>query len=177
MRLLYIDLETTGLDTSYDKIVEIGMIFNEQEKTILLDPGVHIPSEASKVHGISDSDVVGKPKFKDIADVLYRIICSCDYLVGYNIINFDIKMLYTEFLRCGIELPKKDIIDIYQVWNRVEPDRKLTTCYQRFFGEEFKNSHSASADIKATQKCLEEIMRIYDLDLVQSHILSKYGKK
>ncbi|MEE1097885.1 MAG: 3'-5' exonuclease, partial [Bacteroidales bacterium] len=64
--LVVFDLESTGLVIGQAHIVEICMIKvnidgSEEEMTIRLNPGVHIPEETTKVHGISDEDVKDCP--------------------------------------------------------------------------------------------------------------------
>lgn len=176
LNLLFIDLESTGLDTSRDRIVEIGLVYKGKSRNIRINPNYPISPDASKVHGIYQCHIEDCPQFKDIAPNLFKLIMEADYIVGYNCINFDMKMLYVEFLRAGIELPELKVIDIYNIWQRVEPNKKLSTCYKRFFGEEFKNQHQAEADIIATKLCLEKIMDLYKLDINQSHILSEPKK-
>jgi exodeoxyribonuclease X len=62
-----IDIETTGLDYENDRICEIGFVITTMEKVIyavdtLVDPGIPIPPEVTKIHHIVDRDVVGAPK-------------------------------------------------------------------------------------------------------------------
>ena len=70
--IVFFDLETTGIDTANDRIVEICLLKvfpngNEESKVMRINPGRHIPEEASKVHGIYDSDVADCPQFADVA--------------------------------------------------------------------------------------------------------------
>jgi DNA polymerase-3 subunit epsilon len=63
------DLETTGVNTAKDRIVEIAIIRVEPDgteitKTWRVDPEMHIPEQASKIHGIYDEDVADEPTFK-----------------------------------------------------------------------------------------------------------------
>jgi DNA polymerase-3 subunit epsilon len=175
--ILFIDLETSGLDICYDRIVEIGLIFNQKDISLRLNPQVPISPEASKVHKIQNHDVVGCPVFADIAPKLHNLILKADYICGYNLINFDLKMLYIEFMRVGLELPKKPIIDIYQLWLRLEPTKRLTDCHKRFIGEDLKDAHTASADINSTKLILNKMLQLYNLDLNQAEFLSKYKIK
>ena len=57
--IIFFDLETTGVDTAKDRIVEISMakIMPDGEeivKTRKLNPEMHIPEEATSIHGITD---------------------------------------------------------------------------------------------------------------------------
>ena len=67
LRCVTVDLETTGLIPGHDRIVEIGAVaFSpaggvEEEFSELVDPGIPIPRAASRVNGITDDMVNGRP--------------------------------------------------------------------------------------------------------------------
>ena len=105
--IVFFDLETTGIDVVNDRIVEICLlkIFpngNEEAKTLRINPTIHIPEEASNVHGIYDQDVADCPKFADIAADIWAFMADSD-LGGFNSNHFDIPMLAEEFLRAGVK--------------------------------------------------------------------------
>lgn len=98
---MFFDLETTGINIAKDKIVEISVLKvmpngKEEQKTIRVNPEMHIPEQASAIHGIYDDDVKDCPTFKEIAKDLARYIEGCD-LGGYNSNRFDIPLLAEEF--------------------------------------------------------------------------------
>ena len=73
--LVFFDLETTGVDTVNDRIVEVSMIKimpsgEEVVRTRRINPQMHIPEQASEIHGITDEDVKDCPTFKQIAKSL-----------------------------------------------------------------------------------------------------------
>jgi len=75
-RGLFVDVETTGLDTETDEIIEVALlpfdydpstgdvlaVHEDQALDELRDPGIPIPRESSQIHGIRDDDVKGKPR-------------------------------------------------------------------------------------------------------------------
>lgn len=67
-----VDTETTGLDPRADAIVELAWATVKGDGSVLsfnstlINPGRPIPSDASRVHGITDSDVAGAPTFEDV---------------------------------------------------------------------------------------------------------------
>ena len=70
--LVVFDLETTGVNTSRDRIIEIAMIKifpngQREEKSQRINPGIPIPLESSLVHGIYDKHVKNEPSFNQIA--------------------------------------------------------------------------------------------------------------
>ena len=70
--LAFIDLETTGLSTQEDRIVQMAVLMLSPggectSRSTLVDPGVPIPPAATAVHGISDEQVAGQPRFAALA--------------------------------------------------------------------------------------------------------------
>ena len=89
--IIFFDLETTGVDTATDRIVEISMVKigvdgSRQVKTRRINPEMHIPEEATAVHGITDEDVKNEPTFRQIAKSLAQFIEGCDF-GGFNVIS------------------------------------------------------------------------------------------
>ena len=106
--IIFFDLETTGVDTARDRIVEISMVKvmpdgEEITKTRRLNPGMHIPEEASAIHGITDDDVRDCPTFAQVARSLEQFIRGCDF-GGFNSNRFDLPVLVEEFLRAGVDV-------------------------------------------------------------------------
>ena len=86
---VFFDLETTGLDVSKERIVQLAVVKinidgTKEEKNVIVNPQIPIPKEASDVHGITDEMVKDKPEFKQVAKSFYEYIEGCD-LFGYNI--------------------------------------------------------------------------------------------
>jgi DNA polymerase-3 subunit epsilon len=103
--IVFFDLETTGLDTNKDRIVSISaskISPNGQReiKTHMINPEIPIPKEATAIHGITDEMVKDKPKFKNISKSLLEFIKEC-IIAGYNILGYDIMILFNEFQRAG----------------------------------------------------------------------------
>ena len=118
-RVLAFDLETTGISTSRDRIVQLALIGSDADGSELsydrlVNPRRPIPYEAQRVHGISDSDVRGEPDFSAIADQVAALIQG-SVLVGHNVRRFDMPMLRNEFLRIGALLQNRR-----QFWIRLK---------------------------------------------------------
>lgn len=106
--IVFFDLETTGTNINSDRIVEICYLKvypngNEESKTMRINPEMHIPAEASAVHGIYDEDVADCPTFKEVARSIANDIEGCD-LAGFNSNRFDIPVLAEEFLRADVDI-------------------------------------------------------------------------
>ena len=109
--IVFFDLETTGVDASKDRIVEVSMIKimpdgEEICKTRKLNPGMHIPEEATAIHGITDEDVKDCPTFAQVAKSLAQFLQGCDF-GGFNSNRFDLPLLVEEFMRAGVEVDFK----------------------------------------------------------------------
>ncbi len=103
-RSILFDTETTGLDPlGGDRIIEIACIELAQELPTgrvfhaLLDPDRDVPYEATRIHGFSRADLVGKPRFADIVDDLLAFIGD-DPLIAHNA-PFDFSFLDMELGR------------------------------------------------------------------------------
>jgi DNA polymerase-3 subunit epsilon len=164
-----IDIEATGISPRADRIVELAIVRvtpagRRSTRTFRVNPEKPIPPEATRIHGIKDSDVADCPPFRDIAAQVDRLLASCD-LCGYNVLRFDIPMLCEEFLRAGMEfnLEGRRIIDPQRVFHRREP-RDLTAALAYYCGEMHVDAHGAEADALATLRVLEaQLQRYRDL--------------
>ncbi|MBL7703602.1 MAG: 3'-5' exonuclease [Ferruginibacter sp.] len=157
--IAFIDLETTGVSLSADRIVEIAIIKiltdgSRQVKRKLINPEIKIPKESSDIHGITDEMVKDAPTFKQAGNEIKMFIDNCD-LGGYNSNRFDIPMLMEEFLRAGmdVDLSTRKMVDVQHIFYTMEP-RTLSAAYKFFCGKELEDAHSAEADVDATIEVL-----------------------
>jgi DNA polymerase-3 subunit epsilon len=157
--LVFFDLETTGINITKDRIVEISYLKvkldgTEESRTRRINPQMPIPKQAMAVHGITDDDVKDCPTFKEVAKSLVTQIEGCD-LAGFNSNRFDIPMLAEEFLRAGIdiELNKRKLIDVQTIFHKME-QRDLIAAYKFYCGKELADAHSAESDTRATYEVL-----------------------
>ena len=168
--LIIFDLETTGMNISTDRIVEISYLKiypngKEEGKTMRLNPGIPIPPETTAIHGIRDEDIANAPTFSSIAKNLAKEIEGCD-LAGYNSNRFDIPLLAEEFLRAevDIDLMKRKFIDVQTIFYKKEP-RTLLAAYKFYCDGNLENAHSAEADTLATYEVLKaQLDRYPDLE-------------
>ena len=158
--IVFLDLETTGVDAAKDRIVEISLVKvfpngDEKIKTRRINPGMHIPAEATAIHGITDEDVKNEPRFEQIAKSLAAYIEGCD-LGGYNSNRFDIPVLAEEFLRAGVDvdLKKRKFVDVQNIFHKKE-QRTLVAAYKFYCDKDLNDAHSAQADTLATYEVLQ----------------------
>lgn len=179
--IIFFDLETTGVDVSKDRIVEICYIKvwpngNEVSRTMRINPGMHIPEQASAVHGIYDADVADCPTFKEVAKEIANDFTGCD-LAGFNSNRFDLPMLAEEFLRAqvDIDLTRHRAIDVQVIYHKLE-QRTLSAAYKFYCGAELVNAHSALADTRATYEILQAQLDHYPDVLVNDmEFLSQFS--
>jgi len=160
------DLETTGLNISSDRIVELSYhkVFpngNSESRTYRINPEMHIPEEVSRVHGIYDEDVRDCPVFAQIAKEITNVLEGSD-LAGYNSNNFDVPLLAEELLRAGsdFDLKRCKMVDAYVIFMKNEP-RNLSAAYHFYCGKTLENAHTANADTEATFEVLMAQMEKY----------------
>jgi DNA polymerase III subunit epsilon len=151
MRFVAFDLETTGTLPGVDRIVEIGavrFVDGEVESlyATLVDPRISIPEAASRVNGITDDMVVGKPTIdhllKSFAD-----FCGEDIMVAHNA-AFDVQFLISDIKKFEAPAPKGVVVDSYAMAKKIFPglpNYKLGTLVQHL-NIQANEFHRAEAD-------------------------------
>ena len=179
--IIFFDLETTGVDITRDRIVEVCYIKvypdgREVEYCKRINPGMHIPEASSAIHGIYDEDVKDCPTFKDVAKKIASDIEGCD-LAGFNSNRFDIPVLAEEFLRAGvdIDLMKRKFVDVQVIYHKLER-RTLSAAYKFYCDKDLEDAHTAEADTRATYEVLKAQLDHYPEELVNDiNFLSEYS--
>ncbi len=108
-RVLGLDLETTGFNPRFDRIVQYALVGSDADGThlslqSLVNPGVSIPTESTHVHGISSNDVASESDFGDHINS-FREMAEGAIIVGHNVIAFDWRFIEVECARFGVEPP------------------------------------------------------------------------
>lgn len=165
--LVLIDLETTGLNTSTDRIVELTFLKiniddTEEMYCTRINPGIPIPATATDIHGITDEDIRNEPSFVQLAPHLQQFIINCD-LGGFGIRRFDLPLLEAEFGRAGVDFSRRNhrTIDAQVIFHKFEP-RDLTAAYKKYCGKDLENAHGSKYDILATKDVIESQLETYD---------------
>ena len=117
--LVFLDLETTGLDViTGDAICEIGAFKVRKRKIIdkfhsLINPKKNIPKEAFSVHKISDEELKNAPCFEEVADEFILFLENC-VICAYNV-EFDMGFIRQHLKRIDytpLSLPAIDILSM-----------------------------------------------------------------
>ncbi len=149
------DLETTGLNITSDRIVEIAIIRveidgSESEYLRRVNPEMPIPAEVSAIHGIFEADLVDAPTFAEIAEEVVAFIGDSD-LAGYNSNKFDIPVLAEELMRAGsdFDVASRRFVDVQNIFHKME-QRTLAAAYQFYCEKPMENAHNALYDARVT---------------------------
>lgn len=155
MQKLFFDIETTGADSSKDRIVELAIKIVDEDGTVLVNkakrynPGIPISKAASEVHGINDEDVADLPSFKSDAKKLKKMF-EDKIIITYNGLRFDIPILISEFERAGVDVELSGkFIDVLKVERKLSP-HTLSATYKKYTGGDLEGAHEATADVNAT---------------------------
>lgn len=195
--LVIFDLETTGLDISKDRIIQISYIKvmpdgQEVRNNHFVNPECKLPVIITEITSITDDMLADKPTFKELAPVLVKEFEGCDF-AGYNSNYFDVPMLAEEMLRAGqaLDFTKCRLIDANVIFKKMER-RNLAAAYKFYCGRKMEDdfqAHLADQDTEATYKVLmgqldmyapgmqeeEERTLINDMDVL--HEFSQQGNK
>ncbi len=186
--LVVFDLETTGLSTSEDKIIEIayekilpsGEIIANVHR---INPGRPIPEEASAINGIYDQDVADAPSFAKLSYELWAMFDGAD-VSGFNIVGFDLPFLKSEFARVGksFDFLSRKVIDVKVLYHSKEArdmfaPRNLTAAYKLYCNKEHITAHTGAGDVRATVEILEEQLKRYPEFCDWQAIAELHGRK
>ena len=156
-KFLIIDLETTGLDHTKDKVVEFAAMHmgTGQQASFLCNPKMPIPPSSSAVHHITDEMIKGA------ADFDFEMLCSLHFgdfncLVGHNIVGFDNKFL-----------PEHNypVLDTMLLAKKVWPDMEsYSNQYLRYYHKLYlidgvgRSAHEALSDVRVTSEILKKLI-------------------
>lgn len=165
--IAFFDLETTGLNISKDRIVEIAILKvnpDQSEESFVkrINPEISIPTESSDIHGILDEDVKDCPTFKELAQEISTFIGEAD-LAGYNSNRFDIPFLLEQFLKTDVEfsMEGRKFVDVQTIFHKMEK-RTLVAALKFYCEEDLENAHAAEADVRATYDVLKAQLDKYE---------------
>lgn len=161
--LLALDVESTGLDTQTDSIIELGGAYMCGGALVgdtlrsRVNPGRYIPADATRVHGISNEDVERCPPWREVSEWLRRHVerPGGPLVCGYNILSYDAHIINSENERAGLEwrLDHRRLLDpyIFSRWHHPEHQSSLGAMC-KLYGLHLPEdrAHSADADSAVT---------------------------
>ncbi len=168
MKFLVFDTETTGFVQpsaveieKQPKAIELGLIVVENNKILeernwLINPGESITDEITKITGIKNEDLVGKPNFGQLLGEIEDIFAIADATIAHNapfdtsIINFELQRIG----RTGFPWPKKNICTVQEYTHVFGRRPKLTELYEEYIGLKLEQTHRALDDVLALHEIL-----------------------
>lgn len=147
------DTETTGIDIEKDRVVEIGAIKFDRSgiisrMNVLINPGMPIPPDASKVNNITDEMLQDKPPMEAVIHDFLRFIKN-SILVIHNA-KFDIGMMDSELKRLGASGITNKVVDTLVFAREVYPGLKTYALQKlaELFNINVKDAHRAEDDAR-----------------------------
>lgn len=183
---IVVDLETTGLNPSFDEIIEVACIhfvdghevstfhsyvqpepFDDDGKNVYIDDFI------SELTGITNETLQNAPKFKDIAEQLFDYLDGA-FIIGHNV-NFDINFLYDNFAASLGKEFHNDYMDTMRLARIVMPDlqhHRLKDLCEVFNITE--TQHRAMNDCEITQEVLSRLLAIVEEKKIDLPIHKKH---
>ncbi|STX50285.1 excinuclease ABC subunit [Legionella busanensis] len=166
-RWALIDIETTGLHITHDKITEIAVIILTEKGVeatwhSLINPECSIPEQIIKLTGIDNNLVQNAPTFTLIAEELILLLQGC-ILVAHNA-RFDYSFLKNAFKECNItfQIPVLCSIKLLKNFYPAFKSYKLSAIAQAFcFAKEV--IHRAQDDVNLLRKVIEHLFQEFSL--------------
>jgi DNA polymerase III epsilon subunit-like protein len=167
------DIETTGLP--YEQvvgIVEFGCITVDPNGTTFssttrINPGIPIPWQATKVHGIRNRDVAKAPKFTSLVPTLTNMF-SHNVVAGFNTREFDVPIILRNGKRYDIGLCEPSVqLDVRDIWAAHQRSlRGKLNEVAEYYSVTIQRAHCALDDALATAQILEAMLGRHGVEFV-----------
>lgn len=162
MEFAIVDLETSGLEPSGARVIEIAILLVNSKGEIHEEYATLINPENGQVgptfiHHISEEAVLTAPTFKEVVgDILKRF--ENRIIVAHHA-AFEDKFLAAEFKRAGVKIPPLPALDTLWLSRQVVdlPNYKMQTVLQHY-GIEETDLHTALGDVRALNKILSTLL-------------------
>ncbi len=161
----FLDVETTGLSPRTSRVCEVALIGFQGNCRVchfssLVNPGLPIPPETSRIHGITDEMVKNSPAFPALAPRLIALL-EGTVIVAHNT-DFDLSFMEMEFARAGLRLPELPVIDTLYIARRLGTftNNRLGTIAKEL-DISTENWHRALSDVEMTRKIFEHFMLVF----------------
>jgi DNA polymerase III epsilon subunit-like protein len=126
----------------------------------LYKPTRPIPSNVTKIHGITNDDVKEADLIQEKLPLIVPKLCSAELLIGQNV-RFDMDMMELECRRYDYPLPKwPKVLDLVENSIFIKGFRlSLTNLHIELFGAAFEGAHRADTDVQITARCAIEMRK------------------
>lgn len=163
-----VDLETTGVDPSTDRILQMaaividgtGRVVDTFDTIVKPESPEQYVHGAEHIHGISEAQVANGMPLRDALSRL-RQISDGKFFTAHNA-QFDIGFIHAESQRVGFEMTVNTFVDTLQLARRTDTERTRKHTLDALcahYGIERERAHEAKADATATAELLVHLMR------------------
>lgn len=159
------DIETTGLDSSYDEVIEIGAIKIKNNKIVskfnsLVKPKNAIDEYITELTGITNEMVKDAPTIEEVLPDFMDYIDN-DILIGHNV-NFDINFIYDNLYRNKLDVLTNNFIDTMRISRKLLPNLSHHRLIDlaRYFEIDTTNNHRTLKDCEITMNVYENLKEI-----------------
>lgn len=163
------DVETTGLDTNKDYVIQLSgvkfdgdfNILGEFNEYVCPRADFDIAEGAYEKHGIAKDFLLSCGKWMEVVGKEFlEFIDGCD-LLSYNGNRFDVKILSKDLKLAGLEFDlNRTFFDSLALETKLHP-RTLETIYKNYTGKDLDNAHNALYDVKATIEIFQHQVALY----------------
>lgn len=169
-KLAFVDIETTGTRSSFDRIIEVGIVRVEDNKIVktyqtLINPQTHVPPEIEILTGIKTEDLESEPTFREVADEILEVLKDT-FFVAHNV-RFDYSFLKYEFKRREISFSPKHFCTV-RLSRALFPSAKhhnLDSLIERF-QIKCEKRHRALSDAHVLFEFYQKIQSIFPLEKI-----------
>lgn len=165
-----IDIETTGLDSQFDEIIEIGALKIENGHVVdkfntLVKPVYEVDDYITELTGITNDMLENAPTIEDLIDDFYSFV-GHNIILGHNV-NFDINFLYDELMRVNnIEL-NNDFVDTMRIGRYLLKDLRhhrlidLANNYNIAISDNHRSLKDCEITLEVYNNMLKEVVKKY----------------
>ena len=175
-----VDIETTGLDSTFDKILEISAVrYSNGRKTekfsSLVNPHQEICAFITQLTGITNEMVECAPEIEEVITKFHDFIGD-DILLGYNIASFDSNFLYDKMRDYTDYEFTNDFIDVLRIARKVHPELEhhRQADMAMFYKIDNHGAHRAEFDCEV---CNEIFQRLKQEIPNQQEFIDDFNKK
>ena len=173
-KIAFVDIETTGMRSFYDRIIEIAILRVEGNQIVrtfhsLINPQGHLPPEITLLTGITAGDLENAPTFRQIKNDILETLSDCVF-VAHNV-RFDYGFLKNEFRRLDHSFSSRHFCTV-RLSRALYPRFKrhnLDSLIERF-GFTSEARHRALSDAKILFLFYNKIMQDFPLNHVEKAI-------
>lgn len=169
---IVVDIETTGLDTEFNDIIEIGAIHVKDGQEIdsfselIKPPCGYVDSFITALTGITNEMLKDAPSEEEVLPSFLKFVGHHN-IIGHNV-NFDINFLYDAIYAHFNKKLQNDFVDTMRISRKLHPDWKHNRLsdLSGYYCVDCSNAHRALRDCRITNECFtalhKEVLDTYD---------------